>query len=454
MLNSLQVMKSILFQTTVANIIPLYVCIIGILGIIGILINSIKLLRKTNQPLTLEPRANLRQLPREDRLYQSFCRVESQPIDEAYKICSSQYQDILVNHYLPKISFSIGLTIVPIAYSISERIRVNEWGDSILILIGMVILPLSWAMGFLTRIYSLIFFGLVLSWAIYAISLSGRLLAPDTLLLFSILIYFIGVWVMFIAGNKGKDQNSNFTFGWVGSSILVIFALSAIRYFLPFVGSFTILLVIPAILMGCSGFGCLGLFLAIPILIISAIAERYFLLFPNSLLVACFFGLDIALLLLMLVPTDLIKHLLNEFTQRLGIVQAHDLPFPCQKCGASMEYIDSSKIDSYLSCPQQVARSLDSMQYFAWRCPQCYQSESAIHLRGYIQNKRYNNSRTWFEDCPTCQERTMVCCKTLASKSTSEFAGIKVDNKNFNVERKCACCNLVDSRMTSEHYIH
>ena len=442
------------------GIIPFYIWIIEAVGIIGIIINLIGLLRKANQLLTLEPKANLRQLPEDDQLYQSFLSLERQPIDEAYKICLSQYQLLLVNQYLPKIFFSIGLTTVPITYWVSEWIIMNKWGDSILIIIGTIILPISWIIAFLTRVYSVILFGLLSSWLIYAVSLSGRLLLPDTLLLFSILIYFIGVCLIFIASNnQTKNQehksNGNSIFSWLVVSILIVFALSAIRYFLPLVGSFTILLVIPAILMLCitDEVGCWALFLSIPLLITSAIVERYFLVFPNSLLVGCFIGLDFALFLNVLLSADQVKQLLDKVFLRFGIAPTNYPSFPCQNCGNSMEYIDSSEIDSYLSYPQQIARSIDSMQYFAWYCPQCYQSAPAIHLRGYIHSKRYNNSGTWFEDCPTCHELTMVCSQTLATESISNWAGIKVKHQKFNVERECACCNLVDSYIASKQIV-
>ncbi len=417
----------------------------------------IGLLRGVNQPLTLEPRANLRQLPKDDGLYQSFLSIETKPIDEAYKICLGQHQLLLVSRYLQKIVFCIGLTIVPITYFISEWIGNNKLGDSMLILIEIAILPISWIIAFLARVYSIIFFGLLLTWGIYAVSLSGRLLPADTLLLFSILVYLISVCSVFIADHQQKDRgnNSNPNF-WslVVSSIFIIFALGAMRSVLPFVGSFTILLVVPALLAIRPMIGCLAPFIAIPVLIVSAIAERYLFVFSNYLLISCFFGLDVVLLLLILVSPHNINRLLNELSQRLAIAKANNIPFPCKVCGSSMEYINSSEIDNYLSYPQQVARSIDSMQYLAWRCPQCYQSVPTINLRGYIQSRGRNKSGHWFEDCPTCQERTMVCRQTLTTESNSKFAGIKVKSKNFNVERNCACCNLVNSYIASEHYIH
>ena len=190
----------------------------------------------------------------------------------------------------------------------------------------------------------------------------------------------ISVGVIFITDNN-KAQNQEAQSGgksiisWLVGSVFILFAFSLIRYLLPLVGSFTILLVIPAILMLCvtESIGCWATFLAIPLLITSAIVERYFLVFPNSLLIACFVGLDLALFLNVLSSAHQVKNLVDYIFLRFGISTTNYPPFPCRNCGTSMEYIESSEIDSYLSYPQQVARSLDSMQYLAWYCPQYLQ---------------------------------------------------------------------------------
>lgn len=432
--------------------IPFYVWPLGAIGMIGAVINVIILLREFNNPLELEPSANLKELPKNDSLYQSFLVWEKKPIEEVYQTCLNQSQLLLIEQYFPRIVFSIGLLMIPMIYWVAEWIRLNSWDYRIFIFIGIGILPLSWLISFVFRLYGFIFLGLLLSWGIFAISLSGVMLPPDTLLFFSIVIYFIGLCLILMTGNEQKSEDTNLL-GLIAFSMLIIFALSAIRYFLPLLGSFTILLVIPAILILAPAMGCFS-FLAVPTLIIlSAIAEHFILIFPNSLAVSGFFSLDVSLIILILIPFDQVKNLLDELSMRLGITQENNLPFPCQKCGCSMEYINRSEIDNYLSHPQQVARSIDSMEYIGFRCPQCYQLESAIHLRGYLQNKGHKQSGSWFETCPTCQEQTMICTKNLIKEYPSKFAGTNVNNKDFKVERKCACCGLVDSHNASTREI-
>ncbi len=293
--------------------------------------------------------------------------------------------------------------LITIAYLINCWVLVNGWGDSVFIIIGVAIFQLLLIFGFLTATYPLIFFGLLMSWGTYAISLSGRPLPPDTLLLFSILLYAIGICMMFVipddrASARSRKSNINLI-GLLVSSIFALIILSIIRSLLPLLGSFTILLVIPAILLLCitPKIGCLASFIAIPMLITSALAERYFLTFPNPLLISIFVGLDLALLLNILISPHDFKKLLDKLASYLGFVQGNYSPFPCQNCGASMESIDNSNIDDYLSYPQQVAHSIDSLQYFAWRCPQCHPHlpSPGIHLRGYIQERAHNNSDTW-----------------------------------------------------------
>ncbi|MGK7932641.1 MAG: hypothetical protein AB4041_14590 [Microcystaceae cyanobacterium] len=433
------------------DIIPHCFWIVSGVGIIGMVVNVLMLVKKINHPLTLEPEIYLRQSPNDDPLYQSFLSIEKQPIEEAYKICFNHYQDILINNYLPKIFFCFALTIVPIICIVSEWTITNEWNDSWIILTGCMVLPISWGIAFTTRIYSFIVYGLLLSWAIYAISLSGHSLLPDTLLLFALIIYFINLSAVIIIENQQKENKNSSITGMIAWSIFVIFILSLLRYLLPLIGSFTILLVIPAILITCRLNGCLGSFLAIPLLIISAIMEQYVIVFPNSLLVASFFSFDTAFLFLILINPEQIKHVLHQLLQQFNIAHPNNIPFPCQRCGSGMEYIEHSEIDNYLSEPQQIAHSLDSMHYLAWHCPQCYPSKSVIHLRGYIERRKRYPSENWFEDCPTCHERTMICHKTFTTESTSHFAGITIHNKTFNIERTCPCCNLTDSHEAHEH---
>lgn len=429
--------------------IPWQIWVIGAVGILGIVIGSIMLLREVNQPLTFQPKANPR-LSINEPYYTTLLTLADRPPDAVYKVCLAKYQSLLISKHLPKIWLGCGLIVIPIAYWCNQLVIVNEWEDNWLILLGFVMIPLFTSISFYTRSYSLITWDLLLAWSFFALSLSGRLLYHDTLLFFIILIWAIGFFSIFTADSERNSDKS--WISWGIFSLIILFIFCVIRYLLPLIGSFTILLVIPAIAMLCNtkGIGCLASLLAIPLVITSAILEKRFFVFPNSLLVAGFFGLDLALFLnLFISPKQVIK-LVKEIYQFRRLSLANYPPFPCAACGSSMEYIDSSKLNNYLNHAQKTAQSLETMAYFAWRCPQCSQASAAIHLRSYFKkNRGYSFSNSWFEDCPTCEELTMACRRTLIETSLSGFIGIKVKKKKFRVARICHACHLEDSYTTS-----
>jgi uncharacterized protein len=263
-------------------------------------------------------------------------------------------------------------------------------------------------------------------------------------------------------------------------SIFVLISLSIIRAFLPLFGSFFVLIITPAIyltfrkLLGFNGaFGFLLIFVII-------VLDTYFLIFnfiqyfypdlesfvplfinffsrylfprlsidttfPNPLLISLLMGLNVFLFLSVMGSSQVVYSQLDGLARKLDWRRRLSDRFKCEACGGKMERLSTPELENYLSPPQQVALSWESLECFAWRCPDC-QSEShlpSIHLRSYVHRKTSRGEDIEFEDCPICQEATWIKRQIVAEEPTWSRKGQKV------IRRECAYCDHTEEERIS-----
>ena len=330
-----------------------------------------------------------------------------------------------------------------------------------------------------------IFYGLILSWLIFALGLSGRYLLADQLAFMLIWIVLINGSMIFIKDSTGNHSTADGGQKNTGPnliailtfSILMIVAIAVARPILPLFGSFGILLVFPAFYLlarQCLGFdGAFGVLAIVAILCLVGYATVFNFLqqfnpnlqsfippiidffsrsllpkfgldaiFPNPLLVAIFTGLNVFLFLGVMGSPQTIQHYLEWLTRRWNRQGRFPEQFICERCGAGMERLLSPVLEDYVSSPQQVAMALGSLDCFAWQCPTCRPTLAPpnIHLRGYVSRYSSTGDKLEFLDCPICEEATLVKSDVILREPTWSRSGEKV------IHCECACCAHTEER--------
>jgi uncharacterized protein len=106
----------------------------------------------------------------------------------------------------------------------------------------------------------------------------------------------------------------------------------------------------------------------------------------------------------------------------------------CNQCKAKLEKTDKATLLSLLTPPQLVARTLGSVKFLAWHCPNCQADMHAgIHVRAYV----WNLDR--FSKCLACQELTMKREVRVLRKATTQ------GKDSQEVMETCQCCGLQNS---------
>ncbi len=100
-------------------------------------------------------------------------------------------------------------------------------------------------------------------------------------------------------------------------------------------------------------------------------------------------------------------------------IRGHSHPVYCSQCKQPMEKVEDAAIESYLSEPEKVAASIGSINFEAWRCPQCSPelNDGAFHLVGWV------SPSPDCQQCPHCQELTVKRTEKTLAAPTQHFPG-------------------------------
>jgi uncharacterized protein len=108
----------------------------------------------------------------------------------------------------------------------------------------------------------------------------------------------------------------------------------------------------------------------------------------------------------------------------------------CANCKKPMEKVDASNIESHLSKPEKVARTLGSVNFQGWKCPNCSQQRTGVgfHIVAYVSQSDQ------FSECPTCQELTATRTKKTLKQATQHSTGKRL------ITDECHCCDYRKQR--------
>ena len=459
--------------------IPIYIWIIGVLGMVWSLITAYWLIRKIAQPITLAPNAYFRHLPENNQLYEPLC--ESVTISDKAKaslFLLPYFQSDLISPYLHLCYFSLALVAIALTYIANWAAVVSAWNNSIFLLIGIISLFAIDLFGLMRKQVIFRYYAFLFSWVVFAVSLSGRTLNANILFVLLTWVYVINVCMTIVklASRDINEHKESYVdiVGFFLLSVFVLIFLVIIRPFLPFLGSFVVLVVIPAFLIILrkifgfdGGFGCLFIsgiiFLVLFFMLFNFIQDlnpslapvlsipidytyeaspfdhiNFFgIIFPNPLLVSIFMGLNLFLFLSVMVSPTGARRFLTRFLKRRHRRDRGNSVFVCSQCGDGMELIWGRALEDYLNSPQQVALALGSLECFAWKCNSCHQHlpPPGIHLLGYLHRTSSSGDRLQFEDCPYCLEATLVRSEIIIEKPTWSTRGTKL------IRHECSCCD-------------
>jgi uncharacterized protein len=104
-------------------------------------------------------------------------------------------------------------------------------------------------------------------------------------------------------------------------------------------------------------------------------------------------------------------------------------PRRCPHCQAQMTRLNELASEQYLDAGQKVEKSLNSVNYDVWQCPQCQEPVLYAHNR-------------WFagvQNCPGCRYRTLRVQEQTMVSATYSTTGIK------EINRDCQHCSYHDT---------
>ena len=112
----------------------------------------------------------------------------------------------------------------------------------------------------------------------------------------------------------------------------------------------------------------------------------------------------------------------------------------CKQCEGVMKQLDTNTLNSILKRQQKVAQNLGSATYTGWQCQDCSQIKgndfvldaSQYHL---ICDRSKGLYSTRFEQCPHCQEPTIIRTKNLKKVASLSCTGM------YQVVDSCQCCS-------------
>jgi uncharacterized membrane protein YgcG len=192
--------------------IPVYIWTIGMLGIIWTSILTIWLLRQTSQSPTLAPHINIRLELKNDSLYLPLHKSKNITDEaEAFRYLKKYFCAESISPYLPIFYLSIALIAIALAYIANWTVLLSGWGNGLFILMGIVCFLGITLIGLFHKKYILIFYAFLISWGIFAVSLSGRNLTAGYLSLFLIWLYIINICMIIIKSNSGENNDEKKT---------------------------------------------------------------------------------------------------------------------------------------------------------------------------------------------------------------------------------------------------
>lgn len=110
--------------------------------------------------------------------------------------------------------------------------------------------------------------------------------------------------------------------------------------------------------------------------------------------------------------------------QNLSLPRLDDRTIHCAKCQQPLIRIRNIELNP----AQQVAQKLGGVSYRGYQCPRCSQNNSYSIVAYFSQSDRFDN-------CPHCQELTMIRSTQILEKATHSHSGKAL------IVKKCDYCN-------------